>query len=72
MQVSGAGMNAVYAAAMRSPQAQINPEVNGATTEAAAQAQAAMYGLSEAMSNLAQSAESIASGQLLDAVDIMA
>ena len=72
MQVSGAGMSAVYTAAMKSPQAQVNPELNGAATQAAAQAQAAMYGLVTAVGGAAESVQNIAAGQLSSAVDIMA
>lgn len=72
MQVSGVGTSAVYAAAMKAPAAQVNPELNQAATKAAAQASAAMFGLVSAASGAAESVRNIAAGQLSDAVDIQA
>lgn len=72
MQITGAGMNAAYTAAIQSSQAKINPEVNAAATEAAAQATAAMYGLVSAVGGAQEAVQNIAAGQLSSAVDIMA
>lgn len=64
------GASAVYSAAMKAPAAKVNPELNAAATEAAAQAQAAMFGLASAASGASESIMNIASGQLTDAVDV--
>lgn len=73
MQISSSmGMSSPYAAAMQSPAAKVNPEVNAAATEAAAQATQALYGLVSAVGGAQESIMNIASGQLSNAVDIMA
>lgn len=73
MQISSSmGASSMYAAAMKAPAAKINPELNAATTEAAAQASAAMFGLASAMGGAADAVMNIASGQLSNAVDIQA
>lgn len=73
MQISSSmGMNTAYQAAMQSQAARVNPEVNAAATEAAAQANAAMYGLVSAVGGAQEAVMNIASGQLSNAVDIMA
>lgn len=73
MQINPAvGASAMYQAAMKAPAAKVNPELNAATTEAAAQASAAMFGLASAMGGAADSVRNIAAGQLSNAVDIQA
>ena len=73
MQISsGMGTSAAYQAAMQSPAARVNPEVNAAATEAAAQATQALYGLVGAVGGAQEAVMNIASGQLSNAVDIMA
>ena len=73
MQISSnMGMSAAYTAAMQSQQAKVNPQVNAAATEAAAQATAAMYGLVSAVGGAQEAVMNIASGQLSNAVDIRA
>lgn len=73
MQISSnMGMNAAYTAALQSPAAKVNPQVNAAASEAAAQATAAMYGLVSAVGGAQEAVMNIAAGQISNAVDIMA
>lgn len=68
MQISPAGSTYMNPLLMSN----LNSQVTAATAEAAEAAQEAMYGLSTAVGGAAEAIMNIASGELSNAVDIMA